>query len=169
MEFLGVYDENGKEIKNRKIARGDKGLEPNEYIKLAVVWIKCKDKYLIQKSSAQKGGDYAVSGGHVPYGISSKKQAQIEIIEELGFKVSLKDLKFLGNVKLPHCIFDAYLYENDGLLNQNFTLQKEEVENVVWCSTSDIDDLISKNLFRKSSCLQYKKFIQEMDRSVENN
>ena len=31
MEFLGVYDETGKELENRKILRGDKTLKDNEY------------------------------------------------------------------------------------------------------------------------------------------
>ena len=104
MEYLGIYDENGVYM-SKKIARGDKSLAENEYIKLAVVWLKCKGKYLIQKSSAQKGSDYAVSGGHVPDGITSQEQASVELEEELGLKVQEENLTFVGNIKLPVIVF----------------------------------------------------------------
>lgn len=167
MEYLGVYDENGIYL-GKKIARGDKNLAENEYIKLAVVWLKCKGKYLIQKSSAEKGSDYAVSGGHVPDGTTSQKQASVELEEELGLKVQEKDLLFVGNIKLPHCIFDVYLYQNDNLDKAKFTLQEEEVESAKWYSEKEIEELIDKGVFRNSSRLQYEKFFKLLEKKPDD-
>lgn len=167
MEYLGVYDENGVYM-GKKIARGDKNLAENEYIKLAVVWLKCKGKYLIQKSSAQKGSDYAVSGGHVPDGITSQEQASVELEEELGLKVQEEDLTFVGNIKLPHCIFDVYLYQNDNLDKAKFTLQEEEVESAEWYSEKEIEELINKGVFRNSSRLQYEKFFKPLEKKSDD-
>ena len=43
MEYLDLYDIHGN-LLNKVIARGDKNFEDGEYIKLAVIWLKCKDK-----------------------------------------------------------------------------------------------------------------------------
>ena len=163
MEFLGVYDETGKELENRKILRGDKTLKDNEYIKLVAVWIKCEGKYLIQKTSKEKGGVFAVSGGHVPYKTTSKQQSIVELQEELGLNLDPNKLKLLGNVKIPHCIFDVFLVEDDSLKQYNFNLLKEEVESVVWCDCKEIDNLIQKGIFRESSKLHYDAFIKNLE------
>ena len=82
MELLDLYDNNGK-LLNKTIVRGNKNFEENENIKLATIWIKSNNKYLIQKTSKEKGGEYAVSGGHVQAGLTSKQQACLELEEEL--------------------------------------------------------------------------------------
>lgn len=53
MEFLNLYDDNGQ-ILSKTIVRGSKNLLENENIKLVTIWIKCKNKYLIQESSIEK-------------------------------------------------------------------------------------------------------------------
>ena len=160
-----IYDKDGREIPNKKILRGDKSLADDEYIKLAIVWIKSNNKYLIQKSSTQKGGDYAVSGGHVPYGVSSREQALVELKEELGISINKDQLEMVGNIFLPHCIFDVYLYEDDSISNSSFVLQESEVEAVYWLSKDEINTLVKQGVFRNSSRLQYEKFFKFKDRT----
>ena len=159
MELLEIYNQNG-EPTGRSIERGNKNLQENEFIKLAVLWIKCGNKFLIQKASPEKDGDYAVTGGHVPFGENSLNQACIELDEELGLIVSPAELKKLGTCVLGHGMFDVYLYENNNLENYNFTLQVEEVESVEFLTTQQIENLIEKGVFRKSSTAQYNQFIK---------
>ena len=160
MEYLDLYDADGN-LLNKIIARGDKNFEDGEYIKLTVIWIQCKDKYLIQKSSVEKGGDYAVTGGHVTTGFTSREQAVVELNEELGITINSNDLSYLGTItRGSHAMFDVYLYENNDLINTTFTYQKEEVESANWYTKAEIEDLISKELFRPSSTLHYEKFIK---------
>lgn len=160
MEILDLYNERG-ELLNKTIVRGDKNFTPGEYIKLTTVWLKCKDKYLIQKTSKEKGGEYAVSGGHIPSGTKSDDQAVVELQEELNVIVAKDKLKLLGNLIAKNAIFDVYFLEDDNLDKAKFTLQKEEVESVAWLSIDEIKKLISEEKMRKSSVLQFQKFIDK--------
>lgn len=157
MEKLDVYDIDGN--KTQKVVNRGEQLGQGEYIKLAVVYLKCGNKYLVQKCSKQKGGEYAITGGHTTSGNTSKQQAHIEVMEELGIMIDKQKLVYLGNIIKGHGIFDVFLYEDNNLEKQKFVLQAEEVENVFWFDKTQICDLIDKKLMRESSCLHYLKFI----------
>ena len=157
MEKLDIYDIDGN--KTQKVVNRGEQLLQGEFIKLAVVYLKCGDKYLVQKCSEQKGGEYAITGGHTTSGNTSKQQAQVEVMEELGILIDEQKLTYLGNVIKGHGIFDVFLYDDNNLEKQKFVLQTEEVENVFWLNKSQICELIDKKLMRESSCLHYLKFI----------
>lgn len=156
--MLQLFNENGLPI-DKSIARGSKDLGANEFIKLTTIWIKSKGKYLIQKCSEEKGGEYAVSGGHVQAGKTSEQQAILELEEELNLHIAETQLKFVGNIYCPHAIFDVFLCEDDSFADNTFTLQQEEVEDVVWLSKEEIETLIKDGKFRKTSAEQFEKFI----------
>jgi len=160
MEFLDLYDKNGNKL-NKRILRGDKNLAEYEYIKLVTVWIKCQDKYLIQKTSQEKGGEYAVSGGHVQAGRTSLEQACLELKEELNLDLNLNQLKLLGNVYGKHIIFDVYLVEDNQLDKRNFILQQKEVAAVEWLDVNEVKQLINNGKMRKSTISQFEKFINK--------
>ena len=159
MELLGLFNKEGEYL-NKNIVRGNKDFKDGEYIKLATIWIKKDDQYLIQKCSEQKGGEYAVSGGHVTDGNSSKEQAVMELNEELGLIVDINDLRFLGNIYRAHAIFDVYLVADIDFDIHKCVLQESEVESVHWLTKKQIEKLIANNKFRKSSEEQYDKFIK---------
>ncbi len=158
MELLDVFNKDGEKV--RTIVRGDKNLKEDEYIKLTTIWLKSGDKYLIQECSAEKGGEFAVTGGHVQSGKTTREQAIIELKEELNLDASAKDLKFLGTVPRTNAVMEVFLIEDDKLLGYNFTLQKEEVKAVFWLTKKEINDLIKSDNFRKSSAIQFDKFIK---------
>lgn len=158
MEELNLYDNSGK-LLERTILRGDKNLKDCENIKLTVVWLQSKDKFLIQKCSVQKGGEFAATGGHVSRGNTSSQQAVIEVYEELGLTIEENKLKFLGNIFRPHAIFDVYLYLDDNLMDKPITLQKDEVENFYWLTKFEIISLIDQGKMRTSSSEHFFKFI----------
>ena len=83
-------------------------------------------------------------------------------------KFNDKDLTFVGNIKIPHCIFDVYLYQNDNLDKAKFTLQEEEVESAEWYSEKEIEELIDKGVFRNSSRLQYEKFFKPLEKKSDD-
>ena len=162
MELLDLYNIQGEKL-GKTIERGNKPND-NEYIKLATVWIKNDIRFLIQKCSEEKGGEYAVTGGHVTAGNTSLQQAIIESKEELDIELNTNDLEFLGSIYRGKAIFDVYLYEDEDykLSEHKFNLQKSEVEDICWLSKNDIEDLIIKNEFRESSAEQYFKFIKNI-------
>lgn len=159
MEYLGIYDKSGQ-YTGRKIERGDKNLKVDEYIKLTVIWVKAKDTFLIQKASREKGSDYCVTGGHVTDGNNSFEQALLEFKEEMGFTLNPQKLKPLGSIFLNQGIFDVYMYEDDDMINAKFNYQAIEVEDSVWLTKKEIEKLIKKGNFRKSSEIHYNAFIK---------
>jgi len=163
MEILDLYDINGNKL-NKTIVRGNRDIPDGEYFKVVSIWIKSGLKFLIQICSEEKGGEYAVTGGHVSSGNESSQQAIIESDEELGLKIDSSKLEYLGNTILNNkVIFDVYLYEpEENLEDYDFKLQKSEVEDIVWLSKDDIEDLIIKDMFRQSSAMQYFKFIKNI-------
>ena len=158
MEILDIYDIHGENT-GKTIVRGEKPKE-NEYIKLAIVYLKSKDKYLVQKCSEAKGGEYAITGGHVSSGNTSLKQCKIEVSEELGIDIDESKLKYLGHTIIRQAIFDIYLYEDDTLIDMSFTLQESEVECIEWLTKTEIEKLIEAGTFRKSSVAHYNEYIK---------
>jgi len=159
MEKLDLYDKNGN-LLNKTIVRGDENLNDNEHIKLATIWIKSNGKYLIQKTSKEKGGEFAVTGGHVQAGKTSLEQACLELEEELNLNININQLKFLGNLYGKNVIFDVYFVEDNKFEKIKFVLQKEEVEHVEWLDANEIKQLIKDGKMRKSTVLQFQKFIE---------
>lgn len=161
MELLAIHNKNG-EPTGKSIIRGNKNLKDDEYIKLAVLWIKCNDKFLIQKTSLEKGNEFAVTGGHVPFGETSLTQACIEAEEELGLIINPNEIVLVGTLTFGHGIFDIYLYENNNLQTHNFVLQESEVESIEFLTKHQIDELIKQDKFRKTSAIQFEDFIRDL-------
>ena len=157
-EKLDLYDIDGNKL-GKTIVRGEKPAE-GQFIKLVVVYIKSGDKYLLQKCSKEKGGEFAVTGGHVSAGNTSEEQVQIEIKEELGVDIDVAKLKRLGNIYRRQAMFDVYLYEDENFENVKLKLQTEEVEGEFWLAKTEIEALIEKGLVRERSCQHYDKFIR---------
>lgn len=163
MEILDVYDIYGNKL-NKTVERNNKTLKEGEFVKVAAVWIKSGIRYLIQLTSETKGSEYAVTGGHVPTGCDSRSQAIVECKEELGIDLDNNKLSYLGNIYLKRAILEVYLYEDEDtdLENFEFTLQDEEVAEVLWVTKDEIEDMILKGIFRDSSSQQYMKYIKNL-------
>ncbi len=163
MEVLDIYDIKGNRT-GKTIVRGNHSLQEGEYIKLVVVWIRSGIRYLIQLVSEAKGGEYAVTGGHIPTGLDSRTQAKVECKEEIGIELEDDKLAYLGPVYEEHAIIDVYLYEDEDrdLEEFDFILQKEEVEKVVWLTKDEMEDMVIKGIFRESSAHQYMTYIRKL-------
>lgn len=159
MEILDLYDIDGNKL-DKTIIRGQEKPGDGEYIKLCVIYIKCKDRFLYQKCSVAKGGEYAVTGGHVSTGHDSATQMVIELEEELGLTVDKDRLTLIGHMVRDVALFDIYMLEDDTLESYNFVLQESEVESIHWFTKAEVEALIDQGLVRKSSCIHYEKFIK---------
>ena len=160
MEILDLYDDNLDKL-NETVVRGS-NIDKGKNIILAIVFIKNKDnKYLIQKTSIGKGGDYSTTGGHVLAGEDSEISIIREIKEELGIDIDTKELKHLNTFKYPTkpCIFNIYLLNKDIDIN-DIVLQEEEVESVKWLSTLEIEKLINDNKFLESHGYIFNNYVK---------
>ena len=156
MEFLKVLDDDKNEL-SKKVERG-KTLNEGEHILLAIIIIENNNnKYLIQKTSKQKGNCYAFTGGHILYNETSKEGIIREVKEELGIKVNKPT--YITDIKLGIPFMDIY-YLKQGLKKDELKLQKEEVESIEFLSKEEILNLIKKGRLRQSHSKAFDKFLK---------
>ncbi len=159
MEFLSIYDNNKKKTP-KKIQRGMKP-EENEHILVAIIIIENNDnKYLVQKTSKEKGNDYAFTGGHVTYNETSKGAIVREVKEELGIDIPKERIKYVTDIELGIPFMDIY-YLKDDIKLKDLTLQEEEVESVNYLTKEEIEALIKNDKFKKSHVKAFNKYQKE--------
>jgi 8-oxo-dGTP diphosphatase len=160
MEYLNVYDSNKKKL-NKKIVRGE-SLPDDEHILVTVIFIKNSDgKYLMQKTSKEKGSLFSTTGGHVLYNETSKEAIIREVREELNLDISNENINYIGSILFGIPFGDIYYLEKDIDISP-LKLQKEEVESVSYLSENEILNLIKKEQITKSHGLMFKKLLDEI-------
>ena len=160
MEVLDLYDDNGNKI-NEEIVRGEK-IGAGKNIMLSVVFIKNKDgKYLIQKTSKEKGNKFSTTGGHVTKGENGIDTIIRELNEEIGINVNNNELKFIAKIKYPNkqCIFNIYELIIDNIDIEKINLQTEEVESVHLLDSHEIIKIINDGKFLESHAYIFKNYI----------
>lgn len=159
MEYLDIYNEK-KEKLNKKIKRGDKLLD-NEHILVAIIFIENSEgKYLIQKTSKEKGEKYATTGGHVLSGETPKTAIIRETKEELGLDVSNENIIYIGDLLFGIPFGEIYYLKKD-LDIAKLKLQQEEVEQVEYLTKTEILKLIETEKMVKSHGLMFKKMLDK--------
>lgn len=159
MEYLDLYDENRKLI-GKKIIRGKEKPIEGTYINIVIVFIENGEgKFLIQKTSKEKGSIFATTGGLVTSGETPDVTIIKEIKEELGLDVKIDELTFFYTAKRKHAFQDAYYLKKDIDINK-LKLQQEEVEYVKWLSIDEINKLIENNEFREGNIESFNKLIE---------
>ena len=159
MEYLNTYD-NYKNRLDKKIDRGTM-LNKDEHILISILFIRNSDgKYLIQKTSQEKGGLYSSTGGHVLYNENSLDAIKRECKEELGLYIDEHELNYIGTLLINVPFFDIYYLESDININ-SLKLQREEVDDIIWLTKDEIYNLIDNNLFTKSHGIIFKNIIDK--------
>lgn len=160
MELLGIYDNKGNII-GKTIVRGDKSaiLNENEQIAVAMIFIRNKQgHFLIQKTSAEKGGKYSSSGGHVDSGETPVETIKREVSEELGIDISNDDIKELGYLLYDKPIRYMFYLEKD-IDFKDVIVQKEEVDFFKYMNKFEIKKLIYHNNITKSHGIIFNKIL----------
>lgn len=158
MEYLDIYNEK-KEKLNKKVKRGDKILA-NEHILVSVIFIENSEgKFLIQKTSKEKGEKHATTGGHVLSGENSKEAIIREVKEELGLDISNEDIIHIGDLLFGIPFGEIYYLKKD-LDITKLKPQQEEVEKVEYLSKNEILKLIENDKITKSHGLMFKKLLE---------
>ena len=160
MEYLDLYDDNGNLIGEKILRSKDMKPEIGKYIKIVIVFIKNdEDKFLIQKTSRQKGSVWATTGGLVSTGYTSDETVVKEIEEELGLVIDFEELKHICTEKRGFSFQDVYYLEKN-IDIKDIKVQEEEVEFVKWLSIDEIKELINKDEFRKGNILGFEKILE---------
>ena len=152
-EYTDLYDEN-KTLTGEKIFRekGKKAETPEgRYTIVVLAFIEdSKGNYLMQKTSVRKNGIWALPGGHVKSGQTSKEAIQEEILEEMGIDIDINDINLFKTYKYENAFKDVYIIHKNIDLNE-IRLEEDEVEKVVYLSKKEIYDLISTQEIRKTN------------------
>lgn len=164
MEYLDVVDENGQptgQIVERSVAHKE-GI-PH---RTSHVWLlRHHDgalQVLLQKRCMTKDsfpGCYDISSaGHIPAGMDFAESAIRELSEELGVQAIASDLVYCGdrttvkdNIFYGHAFHDRqfsriYLLWLDQPL-ESFTVQKEEIDSIIWMDFQDCLQAVRNNSF----------------------
>ena len=163
MEYLDLYDENQNLIGEKILRNKDMKPKIGKYIKIVIVFIKNdEDKFLIQKTSKQKGSVWATTGGLVSSGYTSDETIVKEIGEELGLIVDFNELKHICTEKREFSFQDVYYLEKN-INIEDIKIQEEEVEFVKWLSIDEIKELIKNNEFRKGNIEAFETLLKELN------
>ncbi len=157
MELLDLYDDSGKPL-GTTIERGSKFENGN--IMLSIIFIKNQDgKFLIQKTSEEKGSKYSSTGGHVTHGEDGMTTILRELKEELGLDIKENEVESIALVKHPErpCLINLYLLEKE-LDPDTLKLQTEEVDSVEWMKKEEVLSLIDDCKFLGSHGYLFKKY-----------
>lgn len=179
-EYLDIVDENGNptgKIVDRELAHSQ-GI----WHRTAHLWLVRKKQdtvqVLLQKRSKNKDshpGCYDISSaGHIPTGVDYKPSAIRELKEELGVTADEKDLIFCGDRKVS---WDDFFYGKPfhdrqysrvfmmwlELEEEEFTVQKEEVESVRWMDLEQCINGVQNELFE--NCIAMEELMM-LDRVI---
>lgn len=161
MELLDIYDNFGNTT-GKTIIRKDKNtkLNDNEHIAVAVIFIENDEgKFLMQKTSSEKGGEFSSTGGHVNKNETPLETIKREVKEELGISIDNEKIIDYGYIIYDMPIrFMFYLKKNVDI--KDITVQQEEVDYVKYMTKEEIQNLINNNLITKSHGIIFNKILE---------
>ena len=156
MEKRDLYNEN-KELTGKTIYKNEE-IPEGYFILMVVAFIENNEGlFLIQKRSSIKGGEWAFTGGHPKSGENSKEGLYTEIKEELGID-AINPILF-KEAKGKNTFCDLYYLKQDIKL-EDIIKQDEEVEEVVYASKEEIEDLYNKGLFKKGHYMMFMDLLK---------
>lgn len=149
MELWDIYDKD-RALKPGVIVRGT-DMKPNDYhLVVSVCVFNREHKMLIQKRQPFKTGwpgmwDITAAGSAVA-GENSAMAAGRELFEEVGIGYDFSDLRPHFSINFKQGFDDFYLIEKE-VDETALTLQKEEVERVMWADEETILSMIDGGTF----------------------
>lgn len=159
-EFIDLYDDNKKNT-GIVIPRSKEKelLEGYHILVSALLVINSDNKIMMQLTSKSKGNILSLPSGHVLHNESSKETIVREMYEEQGLKID-KNAITLVEERLANKIafFDIYYLKADYKI-EDMTLQKEEVQDIMWMTFEEIFDAFNNGNVRKSSVDSIRNFL----------
>lgn len=149
MEIWDLYDKNRMLI-NQTMVRGNVPPENTYHIVIHVCIFNSDGNMLIQRRQPFKSKwpdlwDLSV-GGSAIQGETSQAAAEREVHEEIGYDLSLEDVRPSLTINFDKGFDDIYLI-NRNLNLKELTLQEEEVKEIKWASLDEIKVMIDAEIF----------------------
>ena len=165
MEQRDLYDIN-RNITGKTIYANEKTPE-NYYILVVVLILQNENnQFLIQKRSPQKDGLWAFTGGHPKTGETSLEGIYTEVKEELG--ITINEPKLFKKASGKDTICDLY-YLKQNIDLSAIKLLDDEVDEVKYATSAEIEELYNKGEFKKGHYKMYKDFLEFIGGQNGNN
>jgi isopentenyldiphosphate isomerase len=158
MELWDIYDIERNKT-NRTMVRGSDFNKGDYHMVVHICIFNSKNEMLIQQRQPFKEGwsnmwDITVGGSAIE-GDTSQMAAERELMEELGAKINLHNIRPHLTINFNNGFDDVYLIQKD-IDIADLTLQYEEVQCVKWASKEEIFSMIDSGEFIP----YYKSLIQ---------
>lgn len=149
MELWDIYDITRNKT-NRIMVRGADFNKGDYHMVVHICIFNLKSEMLIQQRQPFKEGwpnmwDITVGGSAIK-GDTSQMAAERELMEELGIKISLQNIRPYLTINFDNGFDDIYLIQKD-IDIADLTLQYEEVQRVKWASKEEIFSMIDSGEF----------------------
>lgn len=149
MELFDLYTKD-REYLGRTIVRGEEMPEGCYHLVVHVCIFSSDARMLIQQRQPFKAGwpnlwDVTVGGSAVS-GDNSQSAAEREVLEEIGYPISLEGIRPALTIHFDAGFDDIYLVEKD-LDIAALRLQPEEVQAVRWATLDEILSMIDSGTF----------------------
>lgn len=149
MELWDILDHSGK-FTGRKVIRGQRRLNPNEYHLVVHIWpYDNNGRLLIQRRSQKRKlmpGEWAATGGSAVSGEESRVAAQRELSEELGIDLPAENLVLARRLKRKNSFLDVWFIKVDVNI-EKLNLQREEVSAVRWIGGNQLKYLVKQGRY----------------------
>lgn len=159
MEVRDLYDAN-KEITGKTFIKGEQVPKGYYYLIVAIVIENSKGEFLIQKRVPRKGGEWSITAGHPTTGQTSLEGLITEVEEELGINLQKESPILFKTITHNDQFFDVYYLKKD-INIKDITIQKEEVDGVMWATKEEIKKMYEEKMFHEGhynmylECLKY--------------
>ena len=143
LELRDLYDENGN-ITGKTYHKGEPVPEGFYPMVVMVVIRNQEGKFLMQKRSLNKGGDWGVTGGHPKAGETPIEGIITEVQEELGLDFSNENfIEFDSGCDGKDCYKMYFVNKNVDIASVK--IQEEELSEVRWFSMDELKSMVEKN------------------------
>ena len=161
VEIWDLYDANGRKT-GKKMRRGEE--VPSGMYHLGVhIWpVNAKGEFLIQQRSATvqwKPNLWATTGGSAIAGENALTAARRELAEELGYDAEPSELRQIACLRRTNSFCNVFVIRIDRPAEM-FTLQKEEVSAVSWCSPQQLLGMVSEGVMYNYGDAYYRMLLQ---------
>lgn len=157
-EYWNAYLKNGQ-VTSKILKRGKPIPTGLYHLVVNIIITNDKNEILFSKRAKDKESfpEYyeASAGGSALLGETAKDAIKREVYEELG--IFIKTLNLLASYidEEHHCLFQIFHTQIPS--DTTFNLQKEEVSNIIWIKSENIDDFVKHHKIIHSKNLQYYK------------
>lgn len=155
-EYWDIYDE--RRFCTGRVHRRGIPLSQGDYHLVVEIWTRVGDKVLLTQRHPDKHFPlmWECTGGSVVSGEDTFKGAIREMKEETGIEVQPEHLKLIDTVQRRDTFYDIYLYTAD-LPYPEIILQEGETVDYMWCTETEIDSMIERQLLAGSLAEKFSK------------